>query len=345
MRRSLLKILIVIFGLMSLSVMYLGINQNHRNHIFSILSEAPSHYIDYKLKSGYLNSASGKNYSEISKLLYWQFDLIRQYHSGTGVQLSGLMENTRLVVEQMSFERDGISLAPFLKDLVSYQPKSFEANLWASRALLSTSPKDALIYANNAQKLLPSDTRSYEVMMNVALRLDDSELINKVCKLYDREGSLGSYQPAKFKTLFAGYGVSKLGLEIMSSSNLLLFFELPRMSIGNNQKYVLDFNSVQNLQDVKFHLRLPVGHTIMINNLKLFRSGKLVAAINGVDLQFVGRGGFFDEKSNFIIVGKNQTLTLKNSSSFYKNERLSDQLRLNISIGKLSPASPNFCEG
>lgn len=345
MMRCFVNILISIFTLVFLLAFYLGINQNHRNHLFSILAELPSYYVDYRLKNGYLNSASGKDFSEISKLLYWQFDIIKRYEYGTSRQLSSLMDNTRIVVEQLSFKRDGASLALFLNDLANYQPKSFEANLWAARALAVTSPETALSYAHNAQKLLPSDPRSYEILMEIALSLENSELISEVCELYANQGSLGSYQPTKYPTLFGGYGVSKLGLEVLDTANSLLFFELPRLSTGSKKNYVLNFNSVQFLKELRFHLRFPIGYKIKFHKLKLLRSGKIVASINDSAIKFVGRGGFFDENSNFIVVGPNQTLTLQNISSTYKGETSSDQIKLEISIGKLSPASPNFCKG
>ncbi len=165
----------------------------------------------YRLKT-MTHGLQVRDFEILSKKLNSYMNASKKISKNKNYMLQGIYEATELVVSRAITQDDYNKIEEFLKNLIDLDDRIYKPHVWYARALSDNDYNLALEHLKLAIEISPSENEAYREILRIAQSLNDKDMANKYCKIYQNSFS-GGEKPLHFATLFNSYNNNKFSIK------------------------------------------------------------------------------------------------------------------------------------
>ena len=303
----------------------------------------------YRLKT-MTRALQSRDFDILSKKLNSYINASKKISKNKNYMLPGIYEATELAVSRAITQDDYNKIEEVLKKLIDFDDRIYKPHVWYARALIDNDYNLAFEHLKLAIEISPSENEAYREILRIAQSLNDKDMANKYCEIYQNSFS-GGEKPLHFATLFNSYNNNKFSIKTI--------FDLKKEYSSG----ILDVNESDYLNS-----------QILQNTIKLYEFiPTQIKDLNGINLYFSSLSGlkinfqsitYYSENKYFVFNPKDLTVTSNHSFIDRINENLTiyltqkvdevirvrhknmkkiDKINILMKIEKMNIASANLC--
>ena len=281
-----------------------------------------------------------RDFEILSKKLNNHINASKKISKNKNYMLPGIYEATELVVSRAITQDDYNKIEEFLKNLIDFDDRIYKPHVWYARALRDNDYNLALEHLKLAIEISPSENEAYREILRIAQSLNDKDMANKYCKIYQNSFS-GGEKPLHFATLFNSYNNNKFSIKTIynlkkeTSSGTLYITENDYLNsqILQNTKKLYEFipTQIKDLSGLKVNIQSIIYYSE--NEYFVFKPKDLTVTSNH---SFIDQ---INEKLTIYLTQKiDEVIRVR-----HKDMKKIDKINILMKIEKMNIASDNLC--
>ena len=291
-----------------------------------------------------------RDFEILSKKLNSHMNASKKISKNKNYMLPGIYEATELVVSRAITQDDYNKIEEVLKKLIDFDDRIYKPHVWYARALSDNDYNLALEHLKLAIEISPSDNEAYREILRIAQSLNDKDMANKYCKIYQNSFS-GGENPLHFATLFNSYNNNKFSIKTIynlkkeTSSGILDLTENDYLNsqILQNKKKLYEFipTQIKDLNGINLYFSSLSGLKINIESI-IYYSDNENFEFKPKDLTVTSNHSFIDqineELTIYITQKTDEVIRVR-----HQEMKKVDKINIFMKIEKMNIASDNLC--
>ena len=303
----------------------------------------------YRLKT-MTHGLQVRDFEILSKKLNNYINASKKISKNKNYMLPGIYEATELVVSRAITQDDYNKIEEFLKNLIDLDDRIYKPHVWYARALSDNDYNLALEHLKLAIEISPSENEAYREILRIAQSLNDKDMANKYCEIYQNSFS-GGEQPLHFGTLFNSYNNNKFSIKTIynlkkeTSSGILDITENDYLNsqILQNTKKLYEFipTQIKDLNGINLYFSPLSGLKVNIQSI-IYYSDNEYFVFKPKDLTITSNHSFIDQINEKLTIYLTQKID-EVIRVRHKNMKKIDKINILMKIEKMNIASDNLC--
>ena len=305
---------------------------------------------DFYRQKTMIQGLQARDFEILSKKLNNYINASKKISKNKNYMLPGIYEATELVVSRAITQDDYNKIEEALKNLVDFDNRIYKPHVWYARALSDNDYNLALEHLKLAIEISPSENEAYREILRIAQSLNDKDMANKYCKIYQNSFS-GGEKPLHFATLFNSYNNNKFSIKTIynlkkeTSSGILDLTENDYLNsqILQNKKKLYEFipTQIKDLNGINLYFSSLSGLKINIESI-IYYSDNENFEFKPKDLTVTSNHSFIDqineELTIYITQKTDEVIRVR-----HQEMKKVDKINIFMKIEKMNIASDNLC--
>lgn len=335
--KGLIRLIIIFLLFSNLAILILFHDGNLRYNFLRLTAETQNIYTEYML----FREIEQRRFAQGVILLSAQADKIQRVSDGNNQLLDQLLNNMKYAFSKTVDEEDRDHFEPLLRELVSIYPNIYAFRTMYAKTLENNVSEEIYEQIDSAIRLVGSAPEAYRIGARFAFMNENLAKLKEYCEGY----SFNQQGGIKFNEIpyaFFGTGLRSLVLEI-GDSDEKIFIRNNGLDVSKKTNYEFSLPRLINLEEsINLHIASFKGVSIELDQLMLFRDGKLIKSILKDDISILTDRSFINFDGSIIIISDEVPEIIKIT---FPNENFIevDKISIDLAIKKLQLIGPDIC--
>ncbi len=335
--KGLIRLIIIFLLFSNLAILILFHSGNMRYNFLRLTAETHNIYTEYML----FREIEQRRFAQGVILLSRQIDKIQRVSDGNNQLLDQLLGNVKYAFNKTVDQEDRDHFEPLLKELVDIYPNIYAFRTMYAKTLENNIGEEIYEQIDSAIRLVGSAPEAYRIGSRFAFKNDNLSKLSEYCEGYyfNQQGGI------KFNEIpyaFFGTGLRSMALEI-GKSDEKIFIRNNGLDISKKTNYEFSLPRPITIEEsIKLHIASFKGVSIKLDQLMLFRDGKIIKGILKDDISILTDRSFINFDGSIIIISDEVPeiieITLPNESFLEV-----DKISIDLVIKKLQLIGPDIC--
>ena len=321
------------------------------NHEFrrSIFTKVLVFHDFYRIKT-MTHGLQSRDFEILSKKLNNYIEASIKISKNKNYMLPGIYEATELVVSRAITQDDYNKIEEVLKKLIDFDDRVYKPHVWYARALIDNDHNLALEHLKLAIEISPSENEAYREILRIAQSLNDKDMANKYCKIY-QNSFYGGEKPLHFATLFKSYNNNKFSIKTVYNlkneitSGILDVTENDYLNsqILQNTKKLYEFipTQVKDLNGINIYFSPLSGLKVNIKSITYYSDNEYFV-FEPNDLSITSNHSFIDQINEKLTIYLTQKIDEVIRVRHTEMKKI-DKINILMKIEKMNIASNDLC--